>query len=163
MSDEDLTLPAALTEAHALGYRDAHYFEPDDRFDSSAETTEWWRSWTNDPDAGPAPFRVFGRDSAGGLVAFWRHGSNPIVFLGSEGEIAVLARDLPDYLWLLANGMGPLDAAFGPSGDPAPIPELVAVAQRHTDRPHRSVEAIRAAAEAELPALLAYINATGRE
>jgi hypothetical protein len=53
-------------------------------------------------------FRVFGQNGAGGYAAFWlvRHDEDladqPIVFLGSEGETAVVARDLPDVLRLLA-------------------------------------------------------------
>ncbi|GAA2605373.1 hypothetical protein GCM10010304_64130 [Streptomyces roseoviolaceus] len=35
----------------------------------------------------------------------------PVVFLGSEGDTAVVARDLNDFLWLLADGYGPLEAS----------------------------------------------------
>ncbi|MDJ0345135.1 hypothetical protein QMK19_31840 [Streptomyces sp. H10-C2] len=58
-------------------------------------------------------FRVFGQDGTGGYAAFWlvRPGRSlveqPVVFLGSEGDVGVVARDLAGYLWLLAEGFGP--------------------------------------------------------
>lgn len=64
-------------------------------------------------------FRVFGQDGTGGYAAFWlvREGrglvEQPVVFLGSEGETGVIARDLADFLWLLAGGVGPWEAAAG--------------------------------------------------
>lgn len=61
-----------------------------------------------------ACFRVFGQDGTGGYAAFWlvREGrglvEQPVVFLGSEGETGVIARDLADFLWLLVEaGSGP--------------------------------------------------------
>lgn len=65
-------------------------------------------------------FRIFGQDGTGGLAAFWlvRMGESiagqPVVFLGSEGETGVVARDLAAYLWLLADGYGPLEATMHP-------------------------------------------------
>ncbi|GIJ70804.1 hypothetical protein Voc01_057210 [Virgisporangium ochraceum] len=67
---------------------------------------------------------------AGGLAAIWIReraaalDTQPVVFLGSEGEIAVLARNLADYLWLVGNGVGPLDAVDGLHRTPTPVPEL---------------------------------------
>lgn len=101
VTDEDRTLPAALIAAHSLGFfedHDGHDFQPDDMFECSVETTEWWAAWTGNPAVGIAPFRVFGRDGSGGIAAFWTHvpgatvETQPIVFLGSEGEFAVIAR-----------------------------------------------------------------------
>ncbi|GAA2573787.1 hypothetical protein GCM10010435_56120 [Winogradskya consettensis] len=158
--DEDRTLPAVLVEAHSLEFfedHDGYDFQPDDEFDSVTETTHWWRAWTGDPAATTPPFRVFGRDGTGGLAAIWSRG--PIVFLGSEGELAVIARDLGDYLWLLANGVGPLERVDGVDRDPEPIPALVDLAQRFTGDGARSLEAVYAAADAELPALTALVNA----
>ncbi|GAA4585227.1 hypothetical protein GCM10023194_27320 [Planotetraspora phitsanulokensis] len=80
------------------------------------------------------------------------------MFLGSEGELQVIARDLGDYLWLLANGVGPLETVDGIHRVPEPIPELLAVAQRHTGTAQRPVDALIAAADVELPALTALIN-----
>jgi hypothetical protein len=34
----------------------------------------------------------------------------PIVFVGSEGEVGMVASNMRDYLWLLAGGVGPCEA-----------------------------------------------------
>lgn len=165
VTDEDRTLPAALIEAHSVGFfedHDGHDFEPDDMFEWSVETTQWWRAWTGNAAAGVPPFRVFGRDGSGGVAAFWVRtpgaaiDTQPIVFLGSEGELDVIARNLGDYLWLLANGVGPLEMIDGLHRIPEPIPGLVGLAQRHTAA--RSVSAVRKAARAELPALTTLLE-----
>lgn len=167
MTEEDRTLPAVVEEAHASGFfedHDGHDFQPDDMFMWSGETTEWWRHWTGDSAADVPPFRVFGRDGSGGLAAFWIRApgaaieTQPIVFLGSEGELQVIARDLGDYLWLLASGVGPLETVDGLHRVPEPVPELVAIAQRYTGTAPRTVEALIAAADAELSALTALVN-----
>lgn len=171
MIDEDLALPAVLAEAHSLGFfedHEGHDFQPDDLFESSAETTGWWRAWTGDAAAKTPPFRVFGRDGSGGLAAFWVRvpaatlDTQPIVFLGSEGELAVIARDLGDYLWLLAAGVGPLETVDGVDRVPASIPALVALARHFTGTPARPVETVKSAADAELPALTALVDAATR-
>jgi hypothetical protein len=167
--EEDRALPAVVEAAHASGFvgdHDGHDFQPDDMFMWSGETTEWWRHWTSDPAASVPPFRVFGRDGSGGLAVFWIRTpgdaieTHPIVFLGSEGEVQVIARDLRDYLWLLANGVGPLETVDGLHRVPEPVPELVAIAQRYTGTAPQPVEALIAAADAELAALTAFINST---
>ncbi|MGW3810004.1 SMI1/KNR4 family protein [Micromonospora sp. NPDC005113] len=167
MTEEDRTLPAVVEEAHASGffaYHDGHDFQPDAMFMGSAGTTEWWRHWTGDSAADAPPFRVFGRDGSGGLAAFWIRApgaaieTQPIVFLGSEGELHVIARDLGDYLWLLASGVGPLETVDGLHRVPEPVPELVALAQRYADTAPRTVAALIAAADTELPALTALVN-----
>jgi hypothetical protein len=167
VSDEDLTLPTKLDEAHAIGFFEDHEgydFQPDEAFMSSGEMSAWWRAWTGDPAADIPPFRVFGRDGSGGLAAFWIRNSDaaietqPIVFLGLEGELRVIARDLGDYLWLLANGVGPLETVDGLHRSPEPIPALVALAQGHTGTAGRPIAALIAAADAELPALTALVD-----
>ncbi|MBB2947355.1 hypothetical protein FB565_007123 [Actinoplanes lutulentus] len=172
MTDEDRVLPSALDEAHNLGFfweHDGYDFQPDTEFEWSVETTEWWHVWTNNTAAGDAPFRVFGVDGSGGKVAFWARvpgasiEGQPIVFLGSEGEICVVAHDLNDYLWLLANGVGPLEMVDGIHRDPEPVAALVAHAQRQTGTSARSLKAVLDAAASELPALTALIESTGRQ
>ena len=117
---------------------------------------------------GLRPFRVFGRDGSGGVAAFWARVSEgtietqPIVFLGSEGELCVIARNLDDYLWLLANGVGPLEMVDGLHRVPEQIPALVALAQPHTGRSARPLEAVIGAAGAELPALTALVESVTR-
>ncbi|MEV8518089.1 hypothetical protein [Dactylosporangium sp. NPDC051484] len=133
MQGEDRTLPAALAAAHIEGFFDDHDgrdFQPYDEFVWSVETLEWWRSWTGNPTAGTAPFRVFGQDGSGGLAACWirvadaQIETQPIVFLGSEGELHVIARDLGDYLWLLANGVGPSRLSTASTARLRPSPHL---------------------------------------
>src|SRR5689334_7330176 len=120
-------MPAALVEAQRDGfdYRDGDGvdFEPYEEFLDAAETTRWWQAWTGNPAADGSRFRVFGQDGTGGMAAFWlvRDGEpverQPVVFLGSEGETQVVAADLDSYLWLLADGFGPLEAAGYPEHD----------------------------------------------
>jgi hypothetical protein len=80
----------------------------------------------------------------------------------SEGELAVIAQNLGDYLWLMANGVGPLQPVDGIDRDPEPIPPLVDLAQRFTGITTRPLEAIATAADAELPALTALVTASVR-
>ncbi|MFG3506984.1 hypothetical protein ACGF5F_15880 [Streptomyces sp. NPDC047821] len=93
---------------------------------------------------------MFGRDGSGGHAAFWLTNpgrvidDQPVVFLGSEGDAAVVARDLPDFLWLLAGGYGPLEATpafttlYQPNWIPRPNPELIATAERFAAGPRRA-------------------------
>lgn len=88
-------------------------FELGEGFDSGGPT-----AWLGNKEA-EHQFRVFGQDGSGGLVAFWlvnRKGSalapieqQPVVFLGSEGKVGPVAKDLPDFFQLLAAGVGPLE------------------------------------------------------
>lgn len=165
-------LPAALEEAHSLGFfedHDGHDFEPDDVFEWSVETTRWWHAWTGNPAAGVSPFRVFGRDGSGGVAAFWTRTpgtaieTEPIVFLGSEGEVSVIAQNLGGYLWLLASGVGPLEMVDGLHRSPEPIPALVGLARRYTGASARSVKAVTEAAATELPALTALLESATRQ
>ena len=169
MTDEDMRLPAVLVEAHAADFcveHDGHDFQPYERFLWSVEMTEWWQDWTGMATVGAAPFRAFGQDGAGGLAAFWCRTSDepldhqPIVFIGSAGEHIVIARDLGDYLWLLANGVGPLETVDGIDRVPEPIGALTAIAHRYTGSERRSIPEVLGAARSELPALEALINAS---
>jgi hypothetical protein len=122
-------LAAAIHGPFAVDH-EGHDFEPFERFDSAEATAAWWTAWTGNDDAGVPPFRSFGMDGSGGLAAIWIRepaaalDTQPVVFLGSEGEIAVLAKDLVDYLWLLGNGVGPLEAVDGLHRTPTPVPEV---------------------------------------
>ncbi|GAA2632193.1 SMI1/KNR4 family protein [Paractinoplanes durhamensis] len=140
-----------LGQAHELWLAEFHQwnnFEPDDMFEWSVETAEWWRAWTGNRGLKVAPFRVFGRDGTGGMLAFWTRDptaaveTRPIVFLGSEGETGVIAQNLSDYLWLLASGVGPLEPIFGQEEPriPQPIPVLTALAEQFNEGPARSAE-----------------------
>jgi hypothetical protein len=129
----------------------------------SDEMVQWWRAWTNVATAA-APFRAFGQDSTGGLAAFWCRTPDepldhqPVVFLGSEGEYTVIARDLGDYLWLLANGVGPLEAVDGIDRIPEPTTALTEIARRYTGIAQRSTADVIDAARAELSGLEAFLE-----
>jgi hypothetical protein len=95
-------------------------FEPYETFLSKEEADDWLKLWTGNKSANAQNYRVFGQDGTGGLAAIWavRPGSTlleqPIVFFGSEGELGVVASCFADYLWLLAQGVGPFEAvAYG--------------------------------------------------
>lgn len=95
-------------------------FEPYRKFLSGEEATDWLRSWTGNRSVSADNYRIFGQDGSGGLAAIWTARPDkplleqPIVFFGSEGELGVVASCFGDYLWLLAQGVGPHEAiAYG--------------------------------------------------
>ncbi|OQE25279.1 hypothetical protein PENSTE_c006G05762 [Penicillium steckii] len=111
---DDVALPAALAEVAEIGFDfewdeetdETHGcdFEPYKEFEAPEETAEWFRQWT-------------GNDEADG---FWiiRPGvdvtTQPVVYIDSDGELGVIARNLDDLLWLFANGSGPAKAFSDP-------------------------------------------------
>ncbi|MER6162309.1 SMI1/KNR4 family protein [Streptomyces sp. NPDC001868] len=113
-------------------------FEPFEAFLTAEETTDWFRAWTGNGELNGDAFRVFGQDGTGGYAAFWLVrpdrplAEQPVVFLGSEGETGVVARDLGAFLWLLADGFGPWEAAtsYEPDWVPHPHRELTAIAEQ---------------------------------
>ncbi|WP_433611727.1 SMI1/KNR4 family protein [Dactylosporangium sp. CA-139114] len=168
MVEDELTVLSALNEAHTAEFfheHSGHDFQPYDTFMWSVEMAEWWQAWTGGMKADGAQFRAFGQDGSGGLAAFWlrqpdeRLDHQPIIFLGSEGEFAVIAHDLGDYLWLLANGVGPLETIDGIERTPEPIVGLTQIAQRYTGSGQRSTSEVIAAAQTLLPDLTAMIDA----
>ncbi|MCW8379524.1 SMI1/KNR4 family protein [Streptomyces justiciae] len=132
-------------------------FEPYDAFLTADDTTAWLRHWTGNHELDCAAYRFFGQDGTGGGAALWcvREGhqlaDQPVVFLGSEGETGVVAGNLSDFLWVLADGFGPLEATLFPTRAPRPNAHLTALAHRHATTPRRSAHAIFAAARAEFP------------
>lgn len=160
--EDDRRLPPALAEVAEASFDydagDGVDFEPYDAFDSPEDTTRWLRLWTGNPDVDGSAYRVFGKDGAGGLAAVWcaRPGrglaEQPVVFLGSEGEAGVVAGNLSDFLWVLADGYGPREALLPEEGWTArPDPALAVLAARHATTPRRPATEIVACAEAELP------------
>jgi len=121
----DQTLPALLAELHQLDFEyddgEGMDFEPYDQFFPAAENADWIRAWTGNQDLTGAEYRIFGQDGTGGYAALWltRKATDlldqPVVFFGSEGAVGVVAYDFADYLWLLASGVGPMEAIeYGP-------------------------------------------------
>ncbi|NUS12756.1 MAG: SMI1/KNR4 family protein [Streptomyces sp.] len=162
-SPVDRQLPAALAAALALPFVYDHGevvdFEPFSGFLTAEDTADWLQAWTGNPEVSGDDFRVFGQDGSGGYVAFWlvRGGreldDQPVVFLGSEGETAVLARDLGDFLWLLAGGYGPAEAARtpDPGWTPRPSEALAAVARRAAPGREQPAAAVVEQAAREFP------------
>lgn len=157
---DDRQLPAALAAALAVEFDytggDGIDFEPFPAFLSAEDTTDWFRAWTGNKELNGGDYRVFGQDGTGGYAAFWlvRPGrplaDHPVVFLGSEGETSVVARDLGDFLWLLAGGFGPCEAAisYGRGWVPRPKAELTAVAEEFApDRRRSAIEVIEEAGQ----------------
>jgi hypothetical protein len=158
----DRTLPEVMVQLNAIGYDyddgDGIDFEPNDEFLSEAETREWFRAWTGNKSVDGSEFLVFGQDGSGGYAAFWcvRPDAGvldqPVVFLGSEGEVGVLARSFGDYLWLLAAGFGPYEALAWPDLEKPAHPQFTAFATANSGTPRKTVAEVLAIALAEFPA-----------
>jgi hypothetical protein len=160
---DDRQFPAALAAALALpfDYNDGNGvdFEPFPAFLSAEETTDWFRAWTGNTELDGDNFRVFGQDGSGGYAAFWLIRPHrplvdqPVVFLGSEGETGVVASDLGAFLWLLAGGYGPWEAAtsYEPDWTPRHDQELAAVAERFAADCKQSPAAVIKQATREFP------------
>ncbi|GGZ50933.1 hypothetical protein GCM10010387_51620 [Streptomyces inusitatus] len=167
--NEDRQFPAPLAAAMAIRLdlvgEDGVDFDPFTAFLSAEETTDWFRAWTGNREVSGDEFRVFGKDGTGGYASFWlaRPGrtlvEQPVVFLGSEGEISVVAGDLGAFLWLLADGFGPGEAAAWCDGDPVQRPhrELTAVAERCAPDRRASAVAVMERAAGEFPGFEAMI------
>ncbi|MEU2831228.1 SMI1/KNR4 family protein [Streptomyces lavendulae] len=161
---DDRQFPAALATAMAVrfDYADGKTgvdFEPFPAFLSAAETTDWFQAWTGNSELDGNDFRVFGQDGTGGYAAIWLIrpsrplAEQPVVFLGSEGETGVVARNLGDFLWLLADGFGPWEAAtsYEPDWNAHPNPELAAIAEGFAPNQRRSAAAVIELAAQEFP------------
>ncbi|MDN3243013.1 hypothetical protein [Glycomyces tritici] len=162
--NSDRRFPAALAAAMAVRLecgRDGVDFEPYEFFLTADETTDWFRAWTGNNELNGDGFRVFGQDGTGGYAALWlvrggrELGEQPVVFLGSEGETSVVARDLGAFLWLLADGFGPWEAAAWLELEPDWVPQfnhdLAAVAKLFAPDCRMSAMAIIVQAAQEFP------------
>ncbi|MFF0364461.1 SMI1/KNR4 family protein [Streptomyces sp. NA02536] len=171
-TDDHRALPPALAElAHMeIDYADGEGidFEPYGVFDSAEETTDWLRQWTGNPEVDGDAYRVFGQDGSGGLAALWyvRPGlpltEQPVVFVGSEGECGVVAGNLSDFLWMLADGCGPFEAVMYGAAQSRSDAALTALAERHATTPRRPARDIVTEARAEFPAFAEDIDALCR-
>lgn len=156
---DDRRFPTALAEVARVEFDydegEGVDFEPYDAFDSAAETTDWLRHWTGNHELDGGAYRVFGQDGTGGLAAIWwaRAGrplvEQPVVFMGSEGERGLVAGNLSDFLWVLADGFGPMEAALYDYREARPNAALTAVAELHATTPRRPAREIITEAQAE--------------
>lgn len=154
-------------------------FEPYPELEPVAETGWWLRHWTGNPDVTGEEFRPFGQDSGGGYVCSWmiHEGMDlvdqPVVYLGSDGDVAVLAADAWDALWFFAHGFGPHDVPteFEP-GDRCFTPEPDRVVQSHAELTssadrlapgrRRPMEQIVAEAAVDVPDLRVWVDDLSR-
>ena len=137
----DTEFPDILRELleHEFEYREdgGIDFEPYEAFQDAAENADWIRAWTGNQELDAAEYRFFGADGTGGMAGFWlvREGADlldqPIVFFGSEGEVGMVAYDFADFCWLLADGVGPLEAVEYGADDPTPEDAFVEFATKH--------------------------------
>ena len=131
---------------------------------SPEDTAHWLRAWTSTDILDPSAFRVFGQDGTGGYAALWlaREGESiteqPVVFLGSERDMGVVASYLADFLWLLADGSGPLEAVDEPDRPSRPHLELTAVAERHASGARKSAIEVITLARERFPDLVPLIE-----
>lgn len=171
-STDDRCLPPALADVAGVEFDyadgDGIDFEPYSAFESAEETTGWIRDWTGDRTADGSAYRVFGQDGTGGLAALWlaRPGrglsDQPVVFMGSEGALGVVAGSLSDFLWLLADGVGPMEAVEFGSRDGRPDARLTEIAERHARTPRRPAGEIIDGARAEFPSFVQDFEALCR-
>lgn len=155
----DQTFPPALTALHKLefDYDEGIDFEPYDRFFPADENAAWFQAWTGNADVNGAAYRIFGQDGSGGYAAFWvvRDGvsmlEQPIVFFGSEGKVGVVATDFADYLWLLAGGIGPMEAVEYGAGGGSPNAAFTKFADAHAAGAKKSAAEVLARAASDFP------------
>ena len=169
------SMPPLMKELHELEFNyangDGFDFEPFLEFLSEAETRDWIHAWTGNRDIDGNEFYVFGQDGTGGYAAFWNARERasvldqPNVFLGSEGAAGVLARNFAEYLWLLADGVGPCEAIEQPNRAPAPeavTREFRRFAEAHAGTTRRTVAEVLNADQHEFPDFTAHIAAMCR-
>ncbi|MFD9339527.1 SMI1/KNR4 family protein [Streptomyces sp. NPDC060028] len=163
--NEDRPFPPALAAAMAVRLgcigQDGIDFEPYEAFLTADETADWFRAWTGNSERRGGALRVFGQDGTGGSACLWliRSGQplveQPVIFLGSEGETGVVARNLWAFLWLLSDGFGPWEAAtsYDPEPDwiPHPNRELKAIAERFAPDHRASAATVIEEATQEFP------------
>lgn len=76
--------------------------------------------------------------------------------LGGPGR--VVAGNLSDFLWLLADGIGPWEAVVLDDDTPNPAGALPDLAAHHASTPRREPRTIKAEARAEFPDFPSFIG-----
>ncbi|KAF9888867.1 hypothetical protein FE257_008236 [Aspergillus nanangensis] len=161
-----LTLPKELREVFSIGFEPEYNetgesigvdFEPYEQYEDPEETSDWFRMWTGNEAVDGSKLRMFGSTGSGDYAGFWLTRPNvmvveqPVVFLGSEGEHGVIARDLADLLWIFANGSGPMEALENPGRQNDANQAFHDIAQRYAANRKRSTAQIVADAQREFP------------
>ena len=87
----------------------------------------------------------------------------PIVFFGSEGEAGVVAAEFDDYLWLLAQGIGPMEALeYGADHQSPANRSLQEFAQKHTTSSKKPPNVILSRAKDAFPDFESMIDSLCR-
>lgn len=165
-------MPEVLRELLALEFDYAEGngmdFEPYSAFLPEADTRSWIQAWTGNTELSGEEYLIFGQDGTGGYAAIWctRVGKElldqPIVFLGSEGEMGVVAQDFSSFLWLLAGGFGPLEAVMYPGEKREPDATFTEFAERHAGNARIQPDDVLANARREFPTFEADVRASCR-
>lgn len=161
MPDFDRTFPEVLASLHQheFDYADGEGidFEPYEEFQSAEENSDWIRAWTGNQELDGSEYRIFGQDGTGGLAALWLARPDadlleqPVVFFGSEGEVGVISYDFSDYLWLLAAGLGPLEAISYGADERSAHPAFTAFAEEHAPGSKKNAATVLGRAKAAFP------------
>ncbi|MEU7748029.1 SMI1/KNR4 family protein [Nonomuraea sp. NPDC049158] len=175
---EALALPTALAEVAQVGFEWEWDEETDesrgcdfelyDHFEEPDRTAWWFRLWTGNQEVDGGDFRFFGTTGSGDYTGFWlvrpdaAITDQPVVYIGSEGEYGVIARDLGDLLWLFAAGLGPAEAFADPDSPTEPNAAFQTIAERHAPGRRRTPKQIVTAAQAEFPHFTGLIDAMCR-
>ncbi len=140
-------MQAAMVELSRLDVNglsgDAIDYESYEAFLTVDETRDWIRAWTGGNELSGTDFLIIGQDGTGGLAALWRVTPDmplrerPVVFFGSEGELGVVASNLGDFLWLFAQGVGPMGAIAERAQAARSLPALVELARRYAPNSER--------------------------
>ena len=161
----DLAFPAGLAEAAKIGFEwDEETSDSPDvdwefyaQFEAPEETAWWFRLWTGNDDVDGSQFRFFGTTGAGDYAGFWliRPGAplteQPIIYISSETDRGVVARNLGDLLWIFANGAGPAEAFKYTNMETKPNEAFRAIAERYAPGMSRSTVELVDAAQDEFP------------
>ncbi|KAL2864092.1 uncharacterized protein BJX67DRAFT_228628 [Aspergillus lucknowensis] len=171
----DLPLPVALLKVAEIGFElrwddetdsaSGCDFEVYEEFEAPDETAEWFRGWTGNSNVDGSQFRFFGSTGGGDYAGFWLVRPDagivkqPVVYIGSEGDVGVIARDLGDLLWLFANGSAPAEAFDDPGRRTQPSEALRAIAEQYAPGKSRPTMEIVAAAREEFPNFSEVVDA----
>ncbi len=172
MNPSDITFPSVLSELHKIEIDYANGegvdFEPYTEFRTSYDSDDWLKAWTGNDQADGSQFKIFGQDGTGGYAAFWIFEAEkpllkqPIVFMGSEGERGVVASDFDSYLWLLASGVGPLEAVTYPEMEVKTNKDFDSFAKQNSQRARMTRGEVLEKAKSDYPYFSDFIDSLCR-